>query len=173
MRNLVRIVSIIALAGCTQGLNSGSVQLPASAYRETSNVRDAGTRQKIYAVNNQGNSVTAYRATANGNVSPSVTISGSNTLLNTPINIATDAKGRLLVTNLGSNSVTEYAANANGNATPTAVITCGGLNLPDGIALGGGSSPRKGSIYVANLQGDSISVFKHGANGCVGRTRGI
>jgi sugar lactone lactonase YvrE len=57
--------------------------------------------------------------------------------------------------------VTKYAAGASGNAAPIAVITCGGLNLPDGVATDSASN-----VYVANLQGGSISIFRPDANGC-------
>jgi hypothetical protein len=173
MRNFVRILSVIALAGCAHALSSGPSELPASPVSRASGIHVDASSQKIYTVNNAANSVTAYHATAHGNVAPLVTISGSNTQLNMPINIATDEyNGRLLVTNLGSNAVTEYAAKAKGNAAPIAVVTCGGLNLPDGIALGSSAPLGKVSIYVANLQGNSISIFKRGANGCA-KAQGI
>ncbi|HEY6324995.1 MAG TPA: hypothetical protein VIW73_00585 [Candidatus Cybelea sp.] len=168
----VRILYIMALAGCTQELSSGPGQPPVPPASQASGIHVDLSSQKIYTVNNAANSLTAYHATANGNVAPLVTISGSNTQLNMPINIATDKSGELLVTNLGSNAVTEYAAKATGNAAPIAVITCGGLNLPDGIALGSSQPLGKVSIYAANLQGNSISIFKRGANGCA-KARGI
>src|SRR5262249_49190994 len=126
------------------------------------------SRRTLYVVNNAANSVTAYAAGATGNVGPTASISGTNTQLNAPINIAVSRKGKIFVTNLGTNAVTAFAPGSNGNAAPVATITCGGLNLPDGITL-----DAAGNIYVANLQGDSISVFKPRANGCVKKMRGI
>jgi hypothetical protein len=166
MRMVVSITCLLILAGCGATLSSTPANLLALSDRKTSGVPAGVATRRIYAVNNAGNSLTAYRANANGNVAPSVTISGSNTQLSTPINIATGFKHRLFVSNLGSNAVTEYAGSANGNAAPLAVITCGGLDLPDGIAAGSSTPLSRVHIYVANLKGNSISIFPAGAHGC-------
>jgi len=61
-----------------------------------------------------------------------------------------------------AHSATKRMAGSNGNVAPVATISCGGLNLPDGAAV-----DSLGNLYVANLQGDSISIFPSRANGCV------
>jgi 6-phosphogluconolactonase (cycloisomerase 2 family) len=167
MRIIARIVCLVILEGCAGDLSSVPAQPLVTSDRQASGVRVNASSQRIYAVNNSGNSLTAYHANANGNVAPDVTIAGSNTQLSTPINIATGFQHRLLVTNLGTNAVTEYAGGANGNAAPLAVITCGGLNFPDGIAVGSSAPLGPVHIYVANLKGNSISIFPRGAHGCM------
>ncbi len=76
----------------------------------------------LYVANRGGNSITAYAPGATGNVTPTLTIAGSNTRLNQPSGVAVDAGGRLYVST-HTDSVVIYAAGATGNATPTATIT--------------------------------------------------
>lgn len=82
-------------------------------------------------------SVTVYAAGANGNASPTRTISGSNTTLSLPIGIALDSKRRIYVANYGDNNVEVFAAGANGNASPAQVLdgTSGQINNPEAIAV--------------------------------------
>ncbi|MGA7092919.1 MAG: hypothetical protein WBW87_17965, partial [Candidatus Cybelea sp.] len=127
----------IALAGCSlllsacgAGLGASAVQAPTTETAISRNVAPDRSKPLLYVVNNQASTVTAYRAGGRGNLAPAISISGSNTQLSTPINLALNAKGKTFVTNLGSNAVTEYAADANGNVAPVATITCGGLDSP-------------------------------------------
>jgi hypothetical protein len=124
----------------------------------TVTVRVAG--KLLYVPNETGNSITVYAAGASGNATPTATIVGSNTGLNSPRGIALDGAGNIYVANGGG--ITVYAAGASGNATPTATITGSntGLNGPFGIALDGA-----GNIYVANETGNSITVYAAGASG--------
>jgi sugar lactone lactonase YvrE len=102
----------------------------------------AGTNGSTIFVANLFN-VTAYPAGSNGDVAPIAV----TTDMVSPSGIATDATGRIYVTNGLMNTVTVYAANANGNVPPIAVI--GGSNTrlanPTAIALDAG-----GKIYVLN-----------------------
>ena len=160
------VTGALLLTACTQG--PGPLPAP-PAGPATQFLREGpdSHSQVLYTVNNSANSVTEYLAKATGNVSPRATIAGSSTQLNTPINIAV-AAGKIYVTNLTANLLTKYGASSNGNVAPTAAITCGGLNFPDGVAL-----DSTGNIFVANLQGNSISIFKPRANGCVKRANHI
>src|SRR5437870_6249497 len=94
----------------------------------------------IYVANANFNfssgSITVYAAGANGDATPTATITGGNTGLSAPFGIALDGAGNIYVTNLGSNNVTVYAAGANGNATPAAT-SVGGVSGPRGIAVDG------------------------------------
>src|SRR5438094_1874283 len=85
----------------------------------------------LYVANLFGNSITAYAAGASGNATPTATIAGGNTGLNSPVGIALDGAGNIHVANQ-RNSITVYTAGASGNATPTATIAGGntGLNSP-------------------------------------------
>lgn len=114
------------------------------------------------------NSVTVYASGSTGNASPIRTITGSNTLLDDPIDIAVDNHGRTYVANYGNGStaigtVTVYAAGATGNATPVQTISGSNSKIqgPDGIAL----DPLNGDIYVSNTDfGSSFSVDVYGAH---------
>ncbi len=102
----------------------------------------AGTKDTTIFASNLFN-VTAYPAGSKGVVAPIAV----TTDMVSPSGIATDATGRIYVTNGLTNTVTVYAANANGNVPSIAVI--GGSNTllanPTAIALDAG-----GKIYVLN-----------------------
>lgn len=123
---------------------------------------------KPFYVANTGNtgqpSITAYADGANGNVAPTLTIAGTNTLLTSPYGVTHDAAGNLYVADLGSSSVMIYAAGASGNVAPTATITGAntGLSAPVGIAL-----DAAGNIYVANDAANTITVYAAGTSGNV------
>ena len=116
---------------------------------------------RIYVTNPALFSITVYAAGASGNATPTATIVGGNTGLNSPQGIALDGAGNMYIANTGNNSITVYAAGASGNATPTATIAGvnTGLDFPSGIVLDGA-----GNIYVANERG-SITVYAAGASG--------
>src|SRR5204863_360888 len=82
-----------------------------------------------------GGSITVYAAGASGDASPARTITGSNTGLNGPSDIAVDAARNVYVTNTGgyvanAGSVTVYAAGASGNVIP--IRTIAGCNTSIG-----------------------------------------
>ena len=102
----------------------------------------AGTKDTTIFVANLFN-VAAYPAASKGDVAPIAV----TTDMVSPSGIATDATGRIYVTNGLANTVTVYAANANGNLPPIAVIGGSTTKLanPTAIALDAG-----GKIYVLN-----------------------
>jgi Beta-propeller repeat len=116
--------------------------------------------------------ITVYPAGSNGNVQPSLTISGANTELLVPWGIAVDSSQNIYVANDGSSvgqldSVTVFPAGSNGNAQPSATISGAntGLDSPGGIAVDSDEN-----IYVTNdgaLFGnsDDITVYASGSNG--------
>jgi hypothetical protein len=121
----------------------------------------------IYVTNSGADTVTVYPASANGNVAPIETISGSNTGLNNPEGIALDARLNINVANANTPSVTVYAAGANGNVAPIRAISGSNteLNNPFGIALVG-----KGKTYVVNSPAgrtSPVTAYAAGANGNV------
>jgi DNA-binding beta-propeller fold protein YncE len=119
--------------------------------------------ENIYVANNDNNSVTVYPSGSNGNVLPSLTISGPNTGLNVPTGVALDIDNNIYVSN-ESNSVTVYPAGSNGNVAPSTTISGGstGLDSPEGIALDSG-----GNIYVANGLNNTVTVYSKGSAGNV------
>jgi len=106
------------------------------------------------------------------NVSPSATISGASTGLNSPGGITVDSGGNIYVTDDGSvsggaDSLTVYAAGSNGNVAPTATISGGatGLELPFGVAI-----DSSGNLYVVNPGSavggvDSLTIYPSGSSG--------
>ena len=92
-----------------------------------------------------------YAAGANGNATPTRTISVSSGASG----LTALADGSLAVTN-GGNSVRVYAADANGAATPTRTISGGstGLNGASGVA-----TLADNSLAVANNSSNSVTVY--------------
>ena len=117
-----------------------------------------------------GDTINAYPAGSNGNVSPAATIVGADTGLDGPDGIALDSGGNLYVSNgyggpVGGGSVTIYPAGSNGDAVPIATITSSftGISYASSIAV-----DSNGKIYVANefgAAGDngSITIYSAGS----------
>ncbi len=107
-------------------------------------------------------SVFVYAAGSHGNVAPTVTISGTDTGLDTPYGIAVDSSGNIYVADDGdescdgTESVYVYPAKTGGNVAPIATIggSSTGLCYPSGIAVDFG-----GKIYVADNGATSVFVY--------------
>jgi len=129
-----------------------------------------GNDGSLYVSNEGANSITVFAAGSTGNATPSITIQGVNTGLNSPEGVAIDGSGNLHVSNAGNNTVTTFVLGANGNATP--IRTIGGSNTritsPEGIA-----TDAAGNIYVSNQSDNTIVVFAAGSNGNVAPIRTI
>jgi len=118
----------------------------------------------IYVADAGAASVTVYPPLASlpsqpnyPNVTPSATISGSNTGLSYPQGIAVDStSGNIYVSDETAASVFVYSAGSNGNVAPTATISGSNTDLdtPEGIAL-----DSSGNIYMADAL--AASVFVH------------
>lgn len=95
--------------------------------------------------------------TANGNVAPTVTISGSTSQLNLPKRIFLDANtDRLFVANQGASNVLIFspASTATAGTTPSAVLaSTGNMAAPVDLAI----DPNANLLYVAD--GQNILVF--------------
>lgn len=120
----------------------------------------------VYAVNQYGFSVTAFRQSANGNVAPVVDISGSQTKIYQPRGFAVSRDGTVAVADSQSGEtpeIAEYASGANGNVAPIRTITCGPSGyqeVPDQIAF-----DEHGNLYAKYYMGhkapsDAIEVYK-------------
>ncbi|MDX6277543.1 MAG: hypothetical protein QOJ72_1671 [Nocardioidaceae bacterium] len=93
------------------------------------------------------------------NSTPQLTISGPNTGLEAPTDVAFAPNGDVLVTDNGSTNrvLRVYAADGGGNTAPKSVIDLG-FGGVTGVAV-----DSKGLIYVANAGLDSIQVYAAGA----------
>ena len=119
----------------------------------------------LVATDANNNIVEYFAPAANGSASPVKTISGSNTGLNLPYQVAFDGSDNIYVVNgNGYGSVVEYAAGASGNATPIATISGNltGLDGPEALAV-----DSTGRIYVGNSANNTITVYPPGSNGNV------
>jgi hypothetical protein len=78
-----------------------------------------------------------FPANSFGNIAPITTISGGNTTINNPGQVAIDAQGYIYVANYGNSDILVFGPNANGNVAPVQTITSTGpaINSNDGIAL--------------------------------------
>ncbi len=126
----------------------------------------------IYVANSDNGgsnpSITVYATGANGNATPTQTITGSNTGLNNTYDVAVDSSGHIYAVNPGNSSVTVFASGATGNASPIQNISGSytGMSEPLGIAI-----DASRNIYVCN--GGSITVYAAGATGNVAPMRTI
>ena len=150
------------IAGSSTGLNGTGVAVDSKGNIYVSNAGNINCDLGPY-------SVTVYPAGSNGNVTPSATITGSNTGLSCPTGIAVDSGGNIYVANLLGDvdgSITVYPAGSNGNVTPSATIAGPSTSLfdPGGVAL---DSSR--NIYEYNWIYSPLDVYVYpaGSNGDV------
>jgi len=160
IRNVSESFSLLfaaaALASC--GGTSTNPSTPRQTPAQTTKLM---ARPAIYVANAlyDSPSVTSYGRRANGDMVPLQTIAGSNTGLREPLGIAVDHRGKIYVANVfggGSNgygSILIFAPGANGNVAPVATID-EGLDYPFGVAL-----DTSGNVYVANNQGQSVTIY--------------
>lgn len=110
------------------------------------------------------NAVLIFNSSANGDVAPTSSIVGTNTMLQEIVGMALDSAGNLYVANgniaPSTPSIVVFSAGASGNATPTRVISgaATGLTSPGNLAVDG-----SGNIYVLN--GANVLKFSSTATG--------
>jgi sugar lactone lactonase YvrE len=97
------------------------------------------------------NNVLVFAPGANGNVAPIQNISGTNTDLGNPDDLAVDAAGHIFVTDSQSSlgpAVLEYASGATGNVAPIASIagTTTTLVGPEGVAVAGATMGESATL---------------------------
>jgi len=141
-----------------------AIALILAAQRPADSQPNAG----LYVANLNTSDIRQFAPATNGNISPTLTLTGAATLLFAPNAIAVDAAGTAYVTNLatgpaGTGSITVYAPGAAGNVSPSATISGVATLLaePQGVAVDGA-----GDIYVANLS-NIVTQYAPGSNGNV------
>ncbi len=130
----------------------------------------------LYVANAYADTVDAFLVTATGDVAPSISLTGSTSLLAEPRGIAFGASGEMYVSSNGycttssSDSILVYAAGASGDPAPVTDINGSNTGLcgPDQVAVG-----SNGEVYVANEYNGNVLVFAAGANGDVAPTSTI
>ncbi len=159
--------SATATATATETVTATETATATRTATPTPTATATATTVAIFVSNFDGNVLTAYAPGSDGNVTPSVSITGNNTDLNSPVGIALDSNNDIYALNqASSSSVTVYPAHSNGNVTPSATITGEDTDLdsPGGIALDASEN-----IYVANEEGGfgsgSITVYAAGSSG--------
>jgi acylphosphatase len=159
-------VAILLLSSC-----SGAAT-PATAIGSQQNLSQivhprASSCPCLYAVNQDGKSVTVYASGATGNAKPIQDISGSKTGLGGPFGVAVDGSGNIYATNIQDGQTTDvitiYAAGATGNVAPIRDI----IGLPYHYARGLSIDPTNGDLYVAKANSSAIFIYPPDANGNV------
>ena len=95
------------------------------------------------------------------NLTPTKTISGSNTGITHPMGLYVDTGGYLYVVNRSPDKVLVFSPTATGNATPTNTITNSALSSPYGVSV-----YTDFTVYVTNDGSpNSITSFNNGEHG--------
>ncbi|MFY9719713.1 MAG: hypothetical protein WAK16_08710 [Candidatus Cybelea sp.] len=138
---------------------------PGPLVQRSSKPKSCETKPCIYVANGNGNSITAYPETANGNVAPALSISGPATSLEAPSGVALDASGKIYVSNSqGASVLTVYSPGSHGNVAPVSRII--DERSGDYIAAPGGVNlDADDNIYIPGVSSNSMSVYAAGAYG--------
>jgi len=121
---------------------------------------------EVYALN--GNSISVFAATADGDAAPTRVIAGDNTQLNDATAIAVDGAQNVYVANTEGRNVLVFAANATGNVAPARTIagSATGITQPWGVAV-----DASGNLFVTSsttaqpTMNAQILTFAPGADG--------
>ena len=116
----------------------------------------------VWVTDGGDNVIHSFPLAASGNASPSATIGGSATGLNSLGGIAVDKTGAVYASNSGTPSIAVFAPGTSGNVAPVRTIAGPdtGLSVPAGIALDGA-----GLLYVADQGDNAITVYAADAQG--------
>ena len=115
----------------------------------------------IYVTTFGGNQVMVFALDASGSAPPQRTISGSNTQLATPVGIAIDHVGEIVVANLQGGAVTVYPGDADGDVPPSRVLADPGLTSAFSVAIAADDGVFVGAPGMSNPE---IFHFPPGAS---------
>ena len=88
-------------------------------------------RGELFVANDTADSITVYRADADGDAAPIRILKGPRSLIKNPTGVALDLKNNeLWVANFGSHSATVFPIDAAGDPVPKRVIRSGPANAP-------------------------------------------
>ncbi|MGC1379800.1 MAG: hypothetical protein WA814_02110 [Candidatus Baltobacteraceae bacterium] len=134
-------------------------------------VAQPDTAATMYVVSFPDDAILGFPASADGNVTPSVKIAGSNTQINGASVLAVDpASGKIYTANEYPDArVLIFPKGANGNVAPKVL---GGSNVPIRNA-GGMAVDSSGRLYVSDYTNKAVYVFAAGATGNVAPIRTI
>jgi hypothetical protein len=152
------LVVMIAACGLTLGMTGIS---------QAAGPDPVGT---IYVADYAASAIDVFAPSANGNVAPLRSISGSLTGVAGPADVAVDPSGDVYSSNFNTNTITEYAPGASGNVAPIRTIagSLTDLEFNDDMSLA-----ANGTLYVGNDTGGRVEVFAPGASGNVAPLRTI
>ncbi|HET7845643.1 MAG TPA: hypothetical protein VFL14_15920 [Xanthomonadales bacterium] len=129
-------------------------------------------QDELFVSNSNGNAITVYVRTADGNTPPIRVLTGPATGLSSPSGIAVDlVNDELYVVNLTAQSVTVYPRTATGNTPPLRTVS-GNLTTLDG-PRGISVDPVHGEFSVANRAGFSVTTWARTATGNVAPLRAL
>lgn len=125
---------------------------------------------RLFVANYGANTVADYAPGTVGNSAPEGTIEGPGTGLSTPTGITLDASGDLYVANQAANTITVCPRQGGGYVSPLGfgnvypIYTIAGpdtgLSEPSAVTV-----DAAGHLWVANLQGNSLTEYAAGATG--------
>jgi hypothetical protein len=167
LRISVFVFACLAAAACSGQAGVTSIGARQAAAQPGPGVQTAAP--SLFVADTANNAVDTFGSNQSGDIAPSSSIQGADTLLASPNGVAVAHDGTIYVANNGASpSISVYAPGSTGDAIPTRTISCGGLSGPAGISL-----DNAGDVYVANSTGKSISVFVPTDSGCVSGNRTI
>ena len=126
----------------------------------------------VYVSNPTAASLDVFAPKSSGDVSPSQTISGGNTMLQFPGLIALDSTPNIWVPDPGTpgscgGAVLEFSGTGNGNVSPSAELVCASsgndnplFSTPTGVAV-----DSNGIAYVVNQKSPAVNIFAAGSSG--------
>ena len=167
-RPLSALAILAGLAACSASASGGATAnvgyVPQTAAAQPSG---RGNPVQVFTANRGYSSILGFKAVTRnttGNVAPTTTIAGSNTLLSDPSSLAMDAQHNTYVANAAGNQIEVFAAGANGNVAPVRIISGPATQL---FGINGLYVDPNGYLWAANYSAGTVTAYAPGANGNV------
>lgn len=114
----------------------------------------------VYVANRNGSDILEFPINGNGNIAPSATIAGANTLLVDPDSLAVDSNGLVYVQDDSGTDIMIF--NATGNVAPSTQISGAstGLAASEGLAVDSALN-----IYATSFTANTLTSFPPGSSG--------